>query len=95
MKVIIQLIRNKMRKVYAKVLAGCRQKAEPSQPTVLRGALPAGGIPVPSAVDLSLPSGPLLAAGTQPTALGQGVWREEAEAQGQTQGALSFTFFME
>ena len=44
MKVIVQLLRNKMRKVYAKTLAGHRQKAEPSQPAVLRGALPAGGI---------------------------------------------------
>lgn len=37
MKAIIQIIRNKMRKVYAKILARCRQKA------VLRGALPGGG----------------------------------------------------
>lgn len=84
-----------MRKVYAKILAARRRKAGTSQPAVLRGALPAGGIPVPSGVDLSSPSGRLLAAGTRPTALGQGVWKGEGEAQGQTRGALSFTFFME
>lgn len=58
MKAIIQIIRNKMRKVCAKILARCRQKA------VLRGALPGGGIPVSCRVDLSLPYCPLLAAAT-------------------------------
>lgn len=84
-----------MRKVYAKKLAGRRQKAEPSQSAVLRGALPAAGISASCWADLSLPSHPLLAAGTWPTALEQGAWKEEGEAWGQTQGALSFTFFME
>lgn len=79
--------------VYAKVLAGCGWGAEPPEWAVLRGALPAGGISVSPQVDLILPQRPLLAAGTQPTALEQGVWRKECEAQGQTQGARSFTFF--
>lgn len=52
MEVFIEWIRNKMREAYAKVLAGCKQKAEPSQPAVLWGALPAGEIPMSSWVDL-------------------------------------------
>lgn len=78
MKAIIQLMRNKIIKVYTKILAGCRQKAEHSQIAVLRGALPAGGIPVSCGVDLALPCCPLTAAGTQPTAL----WGKESVERG-------------
>lgn len=43
MQVIIQLMRNKMIKLCTEVL---RHKADPSQPALLRGALPARGIPL-------------------------------------------------
>lgn len=71
MKVIIQLMRNKMIKVYTEVL---RHKADPSQPALLRGALPARGIPLSCGVNMSLPQHLHLAAGTQPTAL----WGKES-----------------
>lgn len=54
----IQLIRNKTRKVYAKILAGCGWEAKPPQPAVLRGALPAGGISVSPQVELTTTASP-------------------------------------
>jgi len=94
-KVIKQLIRNKMRKVCkdcsrTQTEGGTfpASSAHKGSPCWRNSCVMLGG-------DLSLPQCSLLAAGTQPTALGQRVWKERVKLKDKPKEHFCSPFFTE